>query len=378
MRVLIACHSLAHIGGVQAYELDLAFWLLQQGHTPIVYSPVLGETARQLERRTVAVTDDLSSVSLAPDIIHGDSAVETMTALLHFPTVPAVFVCHGWLGASAAPPRFPRILRYIAVDETCADRMVLREGIPPEKVSVLLNGVDLKRFRQRPPLPARPRRAVVFSNAAHETNYLPIVREACRGAGIEVDVVGYLSDAPSPEPETVLPQYDLAFAKAKCAIEAMACGLAVVLCDTAGLGGMVRSSEVDRLRRLNFGMRSLDRPISVEAVMEAIRLYDPVDARRVSDRIRDIGSADTLCRSLFETYETVLAAHAAGQSPGDWQAESRAAAAFLRRSDHALRKQQQEGIGMMQAAHRLLQLPLIGPAGRHAINWLRRHRRGRG
>src|SRR3954469_10289270 len=137
MRVLIACHSLAHTGGVQAYERDLAFWLLEQGHTPILYSQVLGETARQLERRTIAVTDDLNSVSLAPDIIHGDSAVETMTAMLHFVTVPAVFVCHGWLGPLVLP-RFPRLLRYVAVDDTCADRLLLREGIPPDKVLVLL------------------------------------------------------------------------------------------------------------------------------------------------------------------------------------------------------------------------------------------------
>ena len=374
MRVLIACHSLAYLGGVQAYERDLAFWLVEQGHTPIVYSPVLGETARQLERRTVAVTDDLASVSLAPDIIHGDSAVETMTALLHFPTAPAVFVCHGWLGASAAPPRFPRILRYIAVDDTCADRLLLREGIPPDKVSVLLNGVDLTRFRQRPPLPPRPRRAIVFSNAAHESNYLPIVREACQTAGIEVDVAGYLSGQASREPEKILAGYDLAFAKAKCAIEAMACGLAVVLCDTAGMGGMVRSTEVDRLRRLNFGIRTLDRPISVEAVTAAIGLYDPVDARQVSDRIREIGSSETLCRSLFETYESVLLAHAAGQSRNDWQAESRAAAAFLRDNNDALRKQALENVGIMQAAHRLLQIPLIGSIGRGAIKWLRRRR----
>lgn len=373
MRVLIACHSLEHIGGVQTYERDLAFWLLEQGHTPIVYSPLLGETARQLEQRTVAVTNDLSSVSLAPDIIHGNSAVETMTALLHFAAVPAVFVCHGWLGPLVLP-HFPRVLRYIAVDDTCADRLLLREGIPPDKVSVLLNGVDLSRFRQRPPLPPRPRRAVVFSNAAHEANYLPAVREACRKAGIDLDVMGNLAGEASPDPETLLPQYDLAFAKAKCALEAMACGLAVVLCDTAGIGGMVRSSEVDRLRRLNFGRRTLDRPITVEAMTEAIRLYDPADARKVSDRIRNTGSADTLARSLLETYQSVLAAHAAAPSPTDWQAESRAAAAFLRRNDQASLKQQQESMRIMQAAHRLLQWPLLGPAGRYAINWLRRDR----
>ncbi len=37
-------------------------------------------------------------------------------------------------------------------------------------------------------------------------------------------------------------------------MEAMACGLAVILCSEAGLGGIVRSTDFDRLRRLNFGI----------------------------------------------------------------------------------------------------------------------------
>ena len=44
---------------------------------------------------------------------------------------------------------------------------------------------------------------------------------------------------PTSRPEELLPKYDLVFAKARCALEAMATGCAVVLCDFAGLGSMV-------------------------------------------------------------------------------------------------------------------------------------------
>ena len=96
MRVLIAGHSLGEIGGVQRYERDLASWLLAGGHSPVVYATELGDAARQLDALTIPVVDDLRTVTAPVDVIHGDSAVETMAALLHFPATPAIFVCHGW------------------------------------------------------------------------------------------------------------------------------------------------------------------------------------------------------------------------------------------------------------------------------------------
>jgi hypothetical protein len=374
MRVLIASHSLGSIGGVQTYERDLALWLLERGHSPVVYSTVLGETARHLERLTVPFTDDLTSVAAVPDVIHGDAAVETMIALLHFPSTPALFVCHGWRGVIATPPRFPRLLRYVAVDDTCADRLLLREGIPAGKVSVLLNAVDIDRFPQREPLPERPKRAIVFSNAAHELTHLPIVREACRRASIEVDVIGELSDTPMNDPESVLGRYDLAFAKAKCAIEAMACGLAVILCDSSGSGGMVRSIEVDRLRRLNFGARSLSQPLSADALFDEIGRYDRDDARKVSDRIRATAASDALHESLFAMYGEIVEEHARRASEPDRDAESRAVAAFFHRITKAEREGQSNFTSVVQAAQRVLATPIAGPALTRAIRWLRRKR----
>jgi hypothetical protein len=374
MRVLIASDFLADPGGVQTYERDLACWLLERGHSPVVYSPVLGESARQLERLTVPVTDNLSSIAAVPDLIHGDGPVATMTALLHFRRTPAMFVCHGWQ-LNPAAPRFPRILRYVAVDDTCADRLLTRDGIPPERVSVLLNAVDIRRFRQRAPLPAKPGRAIVFSNAAHELTHLPIVREACRQASIDLDVVGQFANTSVSDPESLLGRYDLAFAKAKCAIEAMACGLAVVLCDSAGIGGMVRTADVDRMRRLNFGKRALNKPPSVESLLDAIALYDPADARKVSDHIRATATMDELCNSLYTVYETVIEEYARQGGETDYDAEGRLAAAFLHRLALANAEKSNRVVDVTKAAQRALTMPVVGPAMRKAVKWLIRRKR---
>src|SRR5437660_11738141 len=168
LRILITNNTLSARAGSELYVRDLATALLALGHTPIAYSTHLGEVARELRAATVPVIDDLNALATPPNLIHGHHHLDTMTALLHFPGVPAISFCHGWLPWEEAPPRFPRILRYVAVDHTCRDRLVLEHAIPENRIRVLLNFVDLERFRPRGPLPERPERALVFSNYADE------------------------------------------------------------------------------------------------------------------------------------------------------------------------------------------------------------------
>jgi hypothetical protein len=371
MRVLIAGLGFDEIGGVQTYERDLASWLLDQGHAPIVYATKLGDGAHDFIKRTIPVVDDLNRVAAPIDVIHGDSAKAAMTALLHFPQTPAVFVCHGW-SSNAITPRFPRIFRYVAVDDTCADRLVSREAIPPEKVSVILNAVDIEAFRQRPPLPSKPRRAVVFSNLAHELSFLPMIRDACRRESIDLEVIGACAGNSVAHPESVLGNYDIAFAKAKCAMEAMACGLAVILCGVDGVGGMVRATDFDRLRRLNFGVRTLRMPLSAETVQAEIGRYDPQDARAVSDRIRGTASSEYLHQSLLALYQTVIDESARPGQKDDWPAESRAASAFLVDLARAERQKELDTWVLAKASYRVLRMPVVGPVTRRVLRWLMR------
>jgi hypothetical protein len=367
VRVLITNASLTSFGGTEVYVRDLAGWLLDHGHSPVVYAPRLGEAATQLRRRAIPVTDDLATIAAAPDVIHGNSPVETMTAMLHFPDTPAISVCHGWFGPAL---RFPRIFRYVAVDDTCRDRLLLEEGIPEEKLVVILNAVDPARFHQRGPLPSRPRRALVFSNLAHELTHLPMIREACSGAGIELDAIGFHSGGAVSDPEKVLGSYDLVFAKAKCALEAMAAGTAVILCDVAGLGGMVRLADVPRLRRLNFGLRALTGPLSVDAIRSELLVYDPNDARKVSDLIRSTACADPLHESLFSLYEEAIRDHRQSART-DWShGESRAAADFIRRLMKDHRRHEESVNLLLGAARRVLGTPAIGPALTRVANWM--------
>jgi hypothetical protein len=129
LKILITNNTLAQRAGTELYVRDVAIALLKRGLKPIAYSTILGDVAEEIRRATVPVIDRLDSLSAPPDLIHGHHHLETMTALLHFPSVPAIYFCHGWLPLEEAPPVFPRILRYVAVDETCRDRLLDAHGI---------------------------------------------------------------------------------------------------------------------------------------------------------------------------------------------------------------------------------------------------------
>jgi hypothetical protein len=196
-------------------------------------------------------------------------------------------------------------------------------------VEVVLNFVDLDRFRPRPPLPAKPRRALVFSNQASERTFLPAVREACDRLGIALDVAGVASGDPVERPEELLPGYDLVFAKGRAALEGMAVGAAVVLCDQAGAGPLVTTGELDRLRPLNFGIRALRDPLTAGFLASQIERYDPADAAEVSRRIRATAGIEAAVDRMTGLYEEVLAEHREKGNPPAAE-ESRSAAAYLR------------------------------------------------
>src|SRR5206468_1566733 len=143
------------------------------------------------------------------------------------------------------------------------------------------NAVDLARFRSREPLPPRPARALLFSHHAAEYTHLPAVRAACDRAGLALDVIGSASGNPCARPEAVLGEYDVVFAKARCALEAMAVGCAVVLCDHLGAGPLVRAAEWRALRSLNFGRRACPNPLTPESLFAELARYDPADAADV-------------------------------------------------------------------------------------------------
>lgn len=355
LRILLTNRVLANRTGTELYIRDVATGLLRRGHCPVVYSPRLGAIAAEIRRETIPVVDDLASVGEPPDVIHGHHGLETLTALLAFPGVPALSVCHSWVGWADEPVAFPRIRRYLAVDETCRDRLVAEHGIAPERVDVVLNAVDLGRFRPRAPLPLRPARGLIFSNASGDgAPHVRAIREAGARVGMTIDIAGFKSGQSLERPEETLGSYDIVFAKARAALEAAAVGAAVVLCDTVGAGPMVTTANFDALRRQNFGMRALREPPTVDGMVREVGRYDAADAAAVSRRVRELAGHEAQIDQLLAVYADVL--DESGDPPTSTELEQRAAAAYLRRLSPRLHERDL----FEMAFARLLALPIAG------------------
>ncbi len=317
MRVLLTNITLASRTGTEVNVRDIAMGLLRRGHRPTVFSRQLGEMADEIRAATVPVVSDLEQIGEPPDLIQGNHALETVMAVLRFPGAPALFFCHDWSSWFDEPPLLARIRRYVAVDETTRDRLILENGLPEDRVRVLHNAVDLRRFLPRGPLPPRPARGLVFSNYMTEHTGLTAVREACGALGICLDVIGAAAGSSSAAPERVLVNYDLVFAKARCALESLAVGAAVVLCDRSGAGPLVRTENFDRLRSQNFGRRALQRPATVEHLVQEIGRYDPHDAGNVSRRVRAECDLEGALDALEGLYRDVLGDHGPAADPAD-------------------------------------------------------------
>jgi hypothetical protein len=306
MRILITNVGLDTRSGTSLYVRDLALQLLRIGHEPTVYTKSIGAVAREMHTLGVRIVTRLSSLSRAPDVIHAHHTVPTLDALRCFPRVPAIFVCHDHTSFFEQAVIDPRIRRYYGVSKLCVARLV-RDGVEAGRAQLLTNFVDTRRFEARDGLPAEPRRALIFSNYARRGTHLPAVAAACQRKGLYLDVIGEAAGNAVAAPESVLGRYDIVFAKAKAAMEAMATGAAVVLCDFGGVGPAVSSENFELLRPLNFGFEALVNPLTAGSVLRQIDRYDPQDAARVCTKLRAVANLQDAVDTLCAIYSEVVA-----------------------------------------------------------------------
>ena len=312
LSVLLTTHFLDGRSGSEIVLRDRALALARRGHRPIVFTLRMGPIAEELRAAGIPVTDDLAGLERPIDLIHASHRATLAAAVARFPAAPAISAHQDFVAPLDRPWAFASVRRWLACDETVADGLVSQGGVPADRLRVLLNAVDMERFRPGPPLPERPVRALaVAKNGQH----MAAVAAACDRAGIACDFVGHAADLVVSEIESLLPHYDLVFASALGALEAMACGRAVIVCDGRGLAGFCDRAQWAAGRRLNFGLRTLTRKPTEEALLAEIGRYDAGEAGAVSALCRAEASLDAHVEALIGHYREVLALHAADPAP---------------------------------------------------------------
>jgi hypothetical protein len=303
LKVLITNLLVANFSGSESVVELLADALRRAGHQPMIFAPALGPQAERMRASGYIVVDRLASLPQRPDVMHLQHVTPALMALAAFPDVPAVFSTHSATFEIEAPRPHPQIRRFVAVDDLCRAR-ALQRNISEDRLSVILNAVDLTRFSTRPPLPPKPKAALMLTKTWEQQS---LVRAACAKAGLTLDELGPATREMSDQLERVLPRYDIVFATARMALEAAVVGCAVVVADGRGFAGMLGSENLQAWRRLNFGVGLLTAPVTSAALDAAIAAYDAFDAATVSAHLRTEASSDGYAAAYLELYAQAIA-----------------------------------------------------------------------
>lgn len=312
MKILFTNNALNFPAGTQVFIRDLAAGLQRRGNEVAVYTLQAGAFANDMRRQGIVVCEQLKDIPFVPDLIHAQHYQPALEAINFFPKTPAASFIHDRLSPQDMPPRHKRIMQYLTCDFNVYDRLVKDAAIPTAYVDVLLNWVDVSKFPLRTSWNERPRKALVFSNYARKDNYFVAVREACHMAGIPLDAIGRNMGNIVTDPGIVLCDYDIVFAKAKAAMEAMATGAAVIPCDFFGLGKMVSQENFAHYRRFNFGMKILSRPVKPYLILEEIRKYNAQEAMLVAGIIREDADFERYLDSIMFYYQRAVVRYQQG------------------------------------------------------------------
>jgi hypothetical protein len=309
MRVLITNNTLHVRGGAESFMRDLAGDLQNCGHTVMVYSTDPQEEGHSDAGDGFHAVDDLDKLPEPPDIIHAQHHMDAMTALTAFPNIPAIYHCHGAVWRESVP-RHPRIYHYLAMSRTLRERMMIEFNLAPNLVEVFLNGVDPRRFSTVRELPQQPLRGLFYNKFSQRNSPTALaVESAVAGQGIELDWIGRHFGKRICDPENVLPNYDVVFASGRSAIEALACGCAVVVLGRTSCGEMVRPENFDHFREVNFSIAVNSPPPSAEEITRQLRSFSSARCKLVTQRIRMEADSRDSVRTLIDIYERVIEQH---------------------------------------------------------------------
>ncbi len=311
-RILITQRELKNFGGSELFAIEIARALKSLGREVAIYCPSPGKLSNIVTPSGIPVCETLDAVPFRPDIIHGQHHLPTMAALAHFPDVPAIYCWHGarpWVEQS---PVHPRIRYHVVTSIRMGPRLSTEFGMPSDRVVTIPNFVDLQRFSRVRKVSGAPTRAVLYGQAGFHPGELAQLERSCAENGLALDKVCPAYGNPRPRPEYFLPDYDVAFAIGRCAIEALACGCAVMPIVPQLAGALVTTQNLDDWADSNFSPRyftSADVMDSKWLAGELARIT-PEALHAVTQSVRTRHAMEHAVAAFMELYERTIIADA--------------------------------------------------------------------
>lgn len=300
--------------GTSVYVSEIARRMVQRGHAVSVYSPTAGRAGELLERAGIKVHRRTSSLVDAPNIVHASGNVMASAAQSAFPEAPLIFHSHGVIPPFERLPTSGAALGgIVAVSEEVLEAR-LSEGAPSDRLFLLRNPVDVRRF-QASPLPDRPRRALIISNRMDAAR-LRALLDACHALDIEVDAIGTCVSRPVMDPRPYIERAHIVFTLGMGAIQAMAAGRAVFVYDYLGSDGWINPETVFDIRRCNFSGRRWANDFGVGELSARIRDgYSPALGTFGRNYVQEEHDLGRHVSELLRIYSSAQEAPRAGTPP---------------------------------------------------------------
>lgn len=309
MKILITQRALERFGGSELFTAELARSLATRGHKVAVYCPRPGRLAKLITPSGIPVKDKLDDLPWRPDVIHGQHHLPAMAALAKFSGVPMVYCWHGARPWVEQVPRHDRIRAYVVTSQRLAPRLASERDIPIERVVVIPNFVDCERFSFVRKVSSRPTRAVLYGQGGFYPEELKTLEDACDANGLSLAKVGYAFNNPRPRPEYFLPDFDVAFAVGRSALEAMAAGCAVIPIVPQLAGHRITKRNLKDWVEANFSPRyftSSDR-FDREWLASELRTWSQEDIASVTDQVRREFDLPRAIDAFLRTYADAVA-----------------------------------------------------------------------
>jgi glycosyltransferase involved in cell wall biosynthesis len=268
MKILISSNTL-DLSGVPTYTLSLYEELVKRGHKVQVYSPKAGPLMSLME-----VCVDLDMVN-KPDVIIGHHRDCSAVMREGFPGVPLIFSAHGVEPEGEQPPNFEADW-YTAINEETFKNLVFK-GVSIDKITIVRDFVDTKRFSPLSPLNDVLKRVLFISNRKKWKTYA-IIRKVCKYLDWDFTAVG------SPYGrsyfiEQNINNSDLVIGSGRALLEAMSCGRPVISFDKGVGDGYFTENVYRESRTHNFCGAQCEFAFDEKGLLREMEKYSPEDGK---------------------------------------------------------------------------------------------------
>lgn len=272
MRFVLSNFALAASGGSETYLLTVGHQLQRLGHDVVLYAHEVGPFADHARERGVEVVSRAADLPRECDVVVSQDAVVAYELAERFPAALHVFRACSDVYDFELPPQLDGVVDFVVAASDRVARCV--EGCAVTAPLLRLRQpIDIARLVPSAPIRARPRRAVMLGNYAVD-HRRALFEEAWGRRGVEIARVGGVAGQ-SFDVSAALAAADIVIAKGRAALDAMACGRAVYVCDAFGTDGWVTPDSYAALEADNFGGLATHRVATIETVGADLDDYHP-------------------------------------------------------------------------------------------------------